>query len=291
MLQIGMKYVFSKTAIPLLGLGLAGLLLIFCQRGYGAGAAGDVISLDAGFRQMYNLDFPAAHRTFETWEAMYPEDPLGAASNAAAYLFAEFDRLHILEIEFFTDSQRAEEFDKLSADPKSKIEFEDELAKADGLAAKILAQSSDDHNALFARVLIDGLRADYAGLLEKRKHDALNFLKSSRSIAEKLIAIAPDYSDAYLAVGIENYMLGIRSAPTRWVLHLTGAQTNKDKGIANLEITAEKGRYLAPYARLLLVVAYLRDENRNAAKKLLADLVRDFPQNHRYQTELTRLRS
>jgi hypothetical protein len=290
MLQIGMKCLFSKTVKPLLQ-PFAGLLLVFCQHGYAAGATGETISLEAGFRQMYNLDFPAAHRTFETWEAMYPEDPLGAASNAAAYLFAEFDRLHILEFDLFTDNQRTEEFDKLSPDPKSKIAFEDELAKADGLAANILAQSPDDHNALFARVLVDGLRADYAGLVEKGKHDALNFLKSSRSIAEKLIAIAPDYSDAYLAVGIENYVLGIRSAPTRWMLHLTGAQTNKDKGIANLKIAAEKGHYLAPYARLLLVIAYLRDENRDAAKKLLADLVRDFPQNQRYQTELTRLRS
>ena len=51
-------------------------------------------------------------------------------------------------------------------------------------------------------------------------------------------------------IGIENYILGIRSAPTRWALRLTGAQTNKEKGISNLKITAEQGRYLAPYARV-----------------------------------------
>jgi hypothetical protein len=116
-------------------------------------------------------------------------------------------------------------------------------------------------------------------------------LKSSRSAAEKLIAIDPEYNDAYLAFGIENYVLGLRSAPSRWVLRLTGAQTNKEKGIQNLRITAEKGRYLAPYARLLLAIACLRDQDRNTAKKLLADLVRDFPQNRRYQSELARLRS
>jgi hypothetical protein len=172
-----------------------------------------------------------------------------------------------------------------------KLAFEGELAKADTIATGILARSSADCNALFARMLSDGLRADYAGLLEKRKVAALELLKSSRSAAEKLIAVDPGYNDAYLAIGVENYVLGIRSAPSRFVLRLTGAQTNKEKGIESLKITAEKGHYLAPYARLLLAIAYLRDQDRARAKKLLAELVRDFPQNRRYQSELARLRS
>jgi hypothetical protein len=75
------------------------------------------------------------------------------------------------------------------------------------------------------------------------------------------------------------------------VLRLTGAQTNKEKGIANLKIASDQGRYLAPYARVLLVIAYLRDDDRNTARDLLADLARKFPRNSRYQIELERLRT
>ena len=291
MFHIGfkLKTLFSNGAV--FALVVTGLGLIFTQRGYTASSAGNQVSLDAGFHQMYNLEFQTAHRTFEAWETLHPDDPLGAASNAAAYLFGELDRLHVLEFDLFTESRRMGDFDKLAPDPKSKIAFESELARADEIASKVLAQSSNDCGALFARTLTDGLRGNYAALVEKRKHDALDFLKSSRSIAEKLIAVDPSYHDAYLAIGIENYLLGLRSAPTRWMLRLTGAQTSKEKGIANLKITAEKGRYLAPYARLLLVVAYLRDDDRNTAKELFADLVRDFPQNIRYQIELVSLAS
>ena len=49
-----------------------------------------------------------AHATFAAWEHSHPEDPLGPVSNAAAYLFAEFNRHHILESELFTDNQRFE---------------------------------------------------------------------------------------------------------------------------------------------------------------------------------------
>ena len=271
--------------------GLAGFLFILTQVSNAAGAAGEPVSLDTGFHQMYDLDFAAAHKTFEAWETLHPDDPLGAASNAAAYLFAEFERLHVLEFDRFTESRRLEDFGELLPDPKTKIAFEGELAKADTIAANILARSSNDCTALFAKTLTDGLRGNYAALIEKRKHDALNFLKSSRSIAEKLIAIDPAYYDAYLAVGIENYLLGLRSAPARWLLRLTGAETNNEKGLANLKIAAEQGRYLAPYARVLLAIAYLRDQNRAAAEKLLARLVREFPRNRLYQIELARLQS
>jgi len=57
---------------------------------------------------MYNLDFETAHETFVAWEKAHPEDPLGPVSNAAAYLFAEFDRMHILESELFIDDNRFE---------------------------------------------------------------------------------------------------------------------------------------------------------------------------------------
>ncbi len=266
------------------------VLFIFLPFGFAATVEDHAASLETGYRQMYNLDFSAAHKTFELWEELHPEDPLGAASNAAAYLFAEFERLHILELDFLTEKKHLEDGDPVSPDPTTKVAFETELAKADEVAGRILAESENDCNALFARILTDGLRGNYAALVEKQRRSGLDFLKSSRVTAERLIALDPTYHDAYLAIGIENYVLGIRSAPTRWMLRLSGAQADKEKGIADLKITAEKGRYLAPYARLLLVIAALRDRDRSTAKRLLADLAKEFPQNRLYQVELERLK-
>jgi hypothetical protein len=247
-------------------------------------------SLDAGFRRMYNLEFEAAHTIFDKWEDMHPDDPLGPASSAAAYLFSEFDRLRILEMELFTDTKRLQKGRKLIPDPQVKSAFESKLAKADSIASDVLTLSPGEPNALFAQVLISGLRGDYAALIERRNKEGLDHLKSSRSTAEKLLAIDPSYYDAYLAIGIENYVVGLRSAPVRWVLRMSGAQTNKNEGIANLKITAEKGRYLAPYARILLAIAALRDNDPRTSRELLSGLVEEFPQNRLYRAELARLR-
>jgi hypothetical protein len=274
--------------IPFRNLLSLAVVLILTQRGFAAGRS-ETITLDAGFRQMYNLDFAAAHKTFEAWQQLHPEDPLGPASNAAAYLFAEFDRLQILDSNVFIEDKKFEQRGSLSPDPKVKFEFQEELAKADDMVEKILSDTALDPNALFAKMIADGLRGDYAALVEKQKRAGLNFLKSSRTTAEKLIRIDPSCKDAYLALGIENYVLGIRSAPTRWMLRFTGAQTNKAKGLENLKITADKGRFFGPYARLLLAIAALRDDDKGTARKLLTDLAREFPQNRLYQIELARL--
>jgi hypothetical protein len=78
-------------------------VLLAGARLHGASPADGPALLDAGYRQMYNLDFDAAHKTFDEWMRAHPADPVGRASDAAAYLFAEFDRVHILQSEFFTD--------------------------------------------------------------------------------------------------------------------------------------------------------------------------------------------
>jgi hypothetical protein len=91
-------------------------------------------SLNRGFQQMYNLDFTAAHATFGAYQQVHPEDPMGPVSNAAAYLFSEFDRLHILEADLFTDDHRFDNRAKLTPDPAVKAEFDKELAKSTDLA-------------------------------------------------------------------------------------------------------------------------------------------------------------
>jgi hypothetical protein len=246
-------------------------------------------TLDAGYRQMYNLDFEGAHKTFQSWEASHPDDPLAPVSNAAAYLFSEFDRLHILESELFTDNERFAKRAKPVPDPKVRIAFNRELANCEEIAVRVLSGSPQNTNALFAKVMASGLRADYAALIERRNVAALSYLKQARLMARKLLALDTAYYDAYLAVGVENYLLGVNSLPVRWMLRIGGAQTNKEDGIAKLRITAEKGRYLAPYAQLLLAVAALRDRDRETARRLLSGLAEEFPHNRLYRKELARL--
>ncbi len=253
----------------------------------------DVLSpsnpLDRGYLQMYNLQFEEAHQTFQKWKQSHPEDPFAFTSDAAAYLFSEFDRLGVLQSDLFVDDAKFKKRDRPKADPATERAFYEDLTESDQLADAILQRSPRDSDALFTKVLNLGLHGDYVALIQKRDWAALTYMKNAGALAERLLAIDPERYDAYLAVGVENYMLGLRPAPVRWFLNLYGAETDKQEGIERLQLTAQKGHYLLPFARLLLAVAALRDHNRPQARVLLGDLARQFPENDLYEKEYNRL--
>jgi hypothetical protein len=246
---------------------------------------------DQGYRDMYNLDFAAAHRAFANWEKSHPSDAMGPVSDAAAYLFSEFDRLHVLQSEFFTEDEAfLPRQRKLAPDATAKRDFEAALERARALASAALARDPEDENAMLARVLCAGLHSDYLFLIEKRNLTAFSEAKQARQTAQRLLTLHPDCYDAYLAVGIENYLLSLKPLPVRWVLRLGGGQTDKHTGIKLLRVTAEKGFYLRPYARLLLAVAALRDGDVPTARQNLTSLAAEFPNNQLYRGELSKLK-
>jgi hypothetical protein len=245
--------------------------------------------LDRGYRQMYNLEFTDAHNTFQSYAKAHPEEPFGLTSDAAAYLFEEFNRMGILQTDLFTDDDRFKGRAKLLPDPEVRKEFDGAIAQSQREADEILKRSPNDRDALFATVLNLGLESDYLAMVEKRDFAALAYTKRAGLAAEKLLAADPACYDAYLAIGVENYMLGLNPAPVRWLLRLYGAETDKVSGIQKLQLTATKGHYLLPFARLLLAVTALRDKDRNQAKELLQNLAQEFPNNQLYRRELMRL--
>jgi hypothetical protein len=242
--------------------------------------------IQQGFASMYNLDFAAAHRDFDAWQKLHPEDPMGPACHAAADLFTEFARLGVLESQLFTDDERFDNRQKLIPDPQVKDMINAELDQADGLAETALAKDSNDANAQFAKILSLGLRSDYAALIEKRDLAALRYTKQGTALAEQLLKQNPNAYDAYLAVGVENYLSGIKPAPMRWLMAAGGVETDKTRGIHDLELTAAHGDLLAPFARLLLAVAALRDKEPAKACSILSGLSSDYPKNPLYPREI-----
>lgn len=242
-----------------------------------------------GWLDMYDLKFDEAHRTFATWSDAHPADPLGPASEAAAYLFSELARLGALESELFVDDVRFQNRKKLTPDPELKDRLMQSLAKADQQADVLLQKSGSDADALFVKSLVCGLRADYAALVEKRSLTALGYTRDGRPFNDKLLAIKPDAYDACLGLGVENYLLSLKPATVRVILRWTGSRIDREKGLEQLRLTSEHGHYFEPFAKLLLAVAALRDNNLAGARQILAGLHERFPHNPLYQRELNQL--
>jgi hypothetical protein len=259
---------------------------------HGQPACGEVSQaspLDAGYENRYNLQFVAAHQIFARYQQSHPDDPMGPVSNAAAYLFYEFDRLKILRSNFFAGNKKFVRGSKIAPDPKVVTDFEAELAKARQLAEARLKKNPADQDALLARVMATALDAYYKALIQKQYRQALTEIEQSQGESLDLLKVCADCYDGYLAMGSENYMLSQKPSPERWLLRRTGAQTDKQVGINELTIVADKGHYLKPYAKVLLAIAALRDNKKQEARSYLAELSEEFPQNDLFRQELKRL--
>ena len=260
------------------------ILALFAFFASTTAVSADTSQLDKGYSAMYNLDFNGAHKAFAEFEKQQPGDPFGPASDAAAYLFSEFERLKVLRSEFFAEDKSFLGAPKLKADPTIKAAFEKALSRS-----RALSEGKNTERAMFASMVCTALRADYLAMIEKENWEALKEIKDARAHAEVLLAKDPGLKDGYLSVGVENYLLSQKGAPVRLFLRLTGAQTDKDTGIEKLKIVAAQGHYFKPYAKILLAIAAVRDKNRAAASELMAELAREFPGNGLFKDEERKL--
>jgi len=246
-------------------------------------------SLDQGFRLLYNLDFDQAHAVFVSWQREHPQDPVGPTAEAAGLLFSEFHRLGVLEGQFYADDKSFLNREKIAPDPGLREGFNTALTRAQTVATARLATSSQDRDALFAMTLSSGLRADYAAMIEKRNLPSLRYTREANDWGAKLLAVDPNCYDAHVATGFSKYIIGSMAAPVRWIMRLGGVAGDKKEGIAELQITADHGQYLGPFARILLAIAYVRDKDTARARSVLAALRDEFPKNPLFAREIARL--
>lgn len=248
-------------------------------------------ALDRGYLGLYNLDFAGAQRDFSVWEEQHPDDPVGPVSEAAGCLFSEFNRLGVLEGQFYENDNSFAARAKLSPDPEVHSRFEAAIDRSDQLAHARLSKNSKDQDALFALTLGSGLQADYAALIEKKNLASLHYTKEASTWAQQLLAVCSNCYDAQVATGFSKYIIGSMSAPVRWLMKMGGLPGDKQGGISDLQMTAQHGHYLAPFARILLAIAYVRDKNRQRALDVLSALHSEFPRNTLFPKEIARLES
>src|SRR5947208_2114407 len=95
----------------------------------------------------------------------------------------------------------------------------------------------------------------------------------------------PDANDAYVALGAANYIIGSLSGGTRFLLRFGGIHGDKKLGMEQLGKTIESGRYLKPFAKILLALAARRQKQDDLAQRLLRELSEEFPESPLYAAE------
>jgi hypothetical protein len=254
-----------------------------------AWVAAPATPVDAGFRLLYQLKFSEAREEFAEWEKRHPDDPMGFCAEAASYLFEEFNKQGVLTSEFFLDDKRLLGGIPGKPDERLSTAFHAVVDRAQKIGQARLDRDPRDVAGLLALTMTNGMMADYSSLIEKRQMATLHLLGASEGFAQRVLAVDPHAGDAYVALGVSNYILACLPAYKRFFLRLGGVHGDKSVGMRQLEQAVATGNYLQPYAELLLALTSLREKHPQRAQALLAHLSAEFPQNALFARELAKL--
>lgn len=243
-------------------------------------------TLDTGFQEMYELNFSGAREGFLAYQNANPDDPMGKAAEAASYLYEQFYNDGVLSSGFFLNDSRL--LGGVAGEPSRNRNqaFLEVNAQAREMAKKALQSNPEDINGLLALTMADGMESDYDALIEKKQFASLSLMRQAESEAKTLLAIDPTARDAYVALGASHYVVGCMPGFKRLFLRFGGIRGDKERGIQEMQIAAEHGRYLRPFAKILLALAYEREHQMDRARALLAELTTQFPANPLFAREL-----
>ncbi len=244
-----------------------------------------VAELSSGFHSLYAQDFSEARQKFDAWESQHPEEPFGQVAIAASYLFEELYRQGVLSSDFFLNEKRFLHGIEGKPDPERMNSFQDALDRTRKLAKERLAKDKRDPEAIFALTLAAGMESNSDMMLKKKHIDSLKRLKEGNEYAKELLAQEPDANDAYVALGSANYIIGSLSGGTRFFLMFGGIHGDKKLGMQQLGKAIDGGRYLQPFAKILLALAARREKQNSMAQKLLLELSQEFPESPLYAAE------
>lgn len=265
------------------------LLLVCGCSALQADTSAAVGPLDRAFDRLYNFDFVGAHRIIDKHISGNPEEPLPYTVRGSILLFQELDRLGILESEFFSDDDRVKAKRKLKADQDVRQRFYLSLKQAEQKARNKLSSQPDNAESLFALSLASGLTSDYMALVEKKQWSSLSHVKKSHNHALALLKKHPQFVDAYLTTGLSEYLIGSLPFFLRWFVKLDEVEGDKDVAATKLRKVAESGRYLRPFAKVLLAIFHLREKKPVVSRQYLSELAGEFPENPLFRRELQKV--
>ncbi len=233
----------------------------------------------AAFEHYYNIDYDAAVQDFERILARHPNDAFALNHLLSAIQVRELYRMGAMNSGEYSNDNFIGQAHR-PADPAQKQRIKQLVQQAERLEDAELARNPNNVDMLYARGVTRGQFALYTALIERAWFSALRNAVGARRDHERVLELAPQYTDAKLIVGAHNYVMGNLSLAVRIAVALVGLSGDKEKGLqylsddynANVETSVDAG---------VVLMVFLRREHRYGEALQIARVIGPrFPRNY-----------
>jgi hypothetical protein len=239
-----------------------------------------------GFSAVYNIDYKTARERFEQMTRLAPDHPAGYVYLANNLWLETLYQGRRLTTSVYTGgSFYAQDKDEDKFDQKRNGDFNDLIRQALAATRARLAKDPKDKEALYYNASALGIRAAYGTSVKRSFTRAIGDANESIKIQRQVIKLDPAYIDAYLSIGLYEYVIASLPKGLRFFARLAGLTGSKEKGIEHLELVTKQGKYTADDARVVLLGIYSKENQLDRALEIISYMVKQYPRNYLFGVE------
>lgn len=258
-----------------------------------AAAHTDPLNLDPlvhqGFDHFYNLDFDAALKDFNQVAAQHPQDPIAWDYILVTTIFRELYNQDLLDTTYYAHDSFLFNKREINISKQARDQISSLTDKVISMCNARLSGNPNDKNALFARGYAKGMHAAFITLADHSFTAAARQGLQARNDSEAVLKLDPQYADAEMAVGIQQFAVASLPRFLRLMVGMFGVGGSKTRGIALLRDDAQHGVITSVEARTALSLFLRHDGRYPEALQVEHSLADQYPRDYLFVLEVANL--
>jgi len=285
---LGLRFFFALTLLPWIP--LAGRLQAE-PRAFAAAPAlhTDPLNLDPlardGMQHFYNLDYDGALARFEALERAHPDSAMAKDYILTVVIFRELYHQDLLDTTYYAHDSFLSSKRYVDVPAAVRQRIEDLTDSVVSICDRRIKANPNDKDAYFERGYAKGLHAAFITLVDHSFASAARQGYSARNDSEEALKIDPDYADAKMAVGIQQFAVASLPRLIRLMVGIVGVGGNKEKGLDMLRDAAAHGYVTNVSSRTVLSLFLRHDARYPEALAMQHGLAVEFPHDYLFRLE------
>jgi len=285
---LGLRFFFALTLLPWIPLAAC---LQAEPRAFAAAPAlhTDPLNLDPlardGMQHFYNLDYDGALARFEALERAHPDSAMAKDYILTVVIFRELYHQDLLDTTYYAHDSFLSSKRYVDVPAAVRQRIEDLTDSVVSICDRRIKANPNDKDAYFERGYAKGLHAAFITLVDHSFASAARQGYSARNDSEEALKIDPDYADAKMAVGIQQFAVASLPRLIRLMVGIVGVGGNKEKGLDMLRDAAAHGYVTNVSSRTVLSLFLRHDARYPEALAMQHGLAVEFPHDYLFRLE------
>lgn len=210
-----------------------------------------------GIDAIYNIDFSKALSKFQEAKSIAPNDLRGSFFEASVYFWKGM-------------------LNKSKADYETYLDLSNKFIDR---CEDIVDKNENDLDARFYLGWSYTQRAYIIYYIDQSYLKAASDIKDGQKALQFVVEKNPNYNDAYLGLGVYNYIISFVPKKLQFITSMLGFEGNRDEGKRMLRLAADKGTYTTGEAKFYMTLLSWREEDYPTAENYSGQLRTKYPES------------